>query len=142
MAHIGSVASFAARLGVLALVAGNPHVETDTYVAEIKAAGAYKAGEQGVVEVTLAPKGAYHINGEYPYKFKAADPAPDGVTYPRPILARADGTFDTTKGTFKFPFVASKPGKVTVGGTLHLSVCSDANCVMDKAQLEVQLDVK
>ncbi len=57
-------------------VTGGPKAETDNYLAEIKATGDYKAGKEGTVEITFSTKGDYHINDQYPYKFKAADPAP------------------------------------------------------------------
>ncbi len=38
--------------------------------------------------------------------------------------------------------MAAKSGKVTIAGTLSLSVCSDANCIMDKVPLELAVDVK
>ncbi len=116
--------------------------DTETYTAEIKPAGDYKAGAEGAVEVTLAPKGGYHTNAQYPYKFKLSDPAPEGVSFPKPIVQRADGVFEEKKGGFKVPFVAAKPGKYAIAGTLFLSVCSDANCIMDKVPLEVSVDVK
>lgn len=123
-------------------VVAAPRAETDNYVAEIKTNGTYKAGAEGAVEVTLAVKGAYHTNAQYPYKFKLNDPAPEGVSFPKPILQRADGTFEEKKGSFKVPFNASKPGKYTIAGVLSLSVCSEANCIMDKVPLEVSVDVK
>jgi hypothetical protein len=123
-------------------VAAGAKAETDNYIAEIKAAGDYKAGAEGTVEVTLSTKGDYHINKQYPYKFKATDPAPDGITFPKPVLARADGTFEEKRGSFKVPFVVAKAGRATVSGTLYLSVCSDANCMMDKVPLELGVDVK
>ncbi len=116
--------------------------DNEKYTAEIKPTGAYTSGAQGAVDVTLTPKGGYHINAQYPYKFKVSDPAPEGVTFPKPLLARADGSFEETKGAFHVPFVAAKAGKVTVGGTLYLSVCSDANCIIEKEPLEVAVDVK
>jgi hypothetical protein len=123
-------------------VAGSPKAETDNYIAEIKASGDYKAGTEGTVEITLVPKGAYHTNAQYPYKFKVTDPPPDGVTFPKLSLVRADGTFEEKKGSFKLPFTAAKAGKVAIAGTFFLSVCSEANCVMDKVALEVSVDVK
>jgi hypothetical protein len=38
--------------------------------------------------------------------------------------------------------MAAKAGKYTIAGTFYLSVCSEANCIMDKAPLEVSVDVK
>jgi hypothetical protein len=126
-----------------ATTVGAPNkADTENYAAELKADGAYKAGAEGTLEVLLTPKAGYHTNAQYPYKFKLADPAPDGVTFPKPILQRADGSFEEKKGYFKVPFTATKAGKVTLGGTLYLSVCSDANCIMDKVPLEVAVDVK
>jgi hypothetical protein len=123
-------------------VAASAKAEADNYVAEIKANGTYTAGQEGTVDVTLTVKGDYHTNKQYPYKFKLTDPAPDGVTFPKPVLKREDGTFEEKKGSFKVPFLASKPGKATISGTLLLSVCSDANCIMDKVPLELTVDVK
>lgn len=116
--------------------------ETENYIAEIKTTGSYKAGAEGTVEVTLTPKGGYHTNAQYPYKFKLNDPAPEGVSYPKPILQRADGSFEEKKGSFKVPFTAAKAGNVTIAGVLSLSVCSDANCIMDKVPLDVAVEVK
>lgn len=116
--------------------------ETDNYVVEIAASGGYKAGAEGSVKVTLVAKGNYHINAQYPYKFKTAAPPPDGISYPKPVLNRPDGTFEATRASFQVPFVAAKTGKATVGGIFHLSVCSEANCIMDKVPLDITVDVK
>lgn len=121
---------------------GATKVESETFVVEIKAAGPYTAGKEGVVEITLETKGAYHTNAQYPYKFKTPEPPPEGVTYPKPVLARGDGSFDEKKGSFKLPFVVAKAGKAKVGGKFSLSVCSEANCIMDKVDLEVEVEAK
>jgi hypothetical protein len=123
-------------------VTKGPKAETENYVAEIKASGTYKAGTEGTIDVTFSTKGDYHINKQYPYKFKATDPAPEGIKYSKPILQRADGTFEEKSGSFKVPFTVSKAGKATVSGVLSLSVCSDANCIMDKVDLEVEVEAK
>jgi Disulphide bond corrector protein DsbC len=116
--------------------------ETDSYAVAMKTTGAVKAGAEGSVQVTLEARGGYHINETYPYKFKAADPQPAGVTFPKPMMARDEGTFEKTKGAFQVPFVAQKPGHATVSGTLYLSVCSDASCIVDKVPLAVAVDAQ
>ncbi len=93
------------------------------------------------MSVVLTPKNGHHTNAQYPYKFKL-DAPPDGVTYPKPLLQRADGVFEETRGQFKVPFASAKPGKVTISGTLSLSVCNDAHCIIEREPLEVQVDVK
>lgn len=119
----------------------SPKAETDTYVAEMKPAPACKAGATCSVELTLVPKAGYHTNAQYPYKFKLADPAPEGVTYDKAVYARADGAFEEKKGSFKLGFTPAKSGKTKVRGTFFMSVCSEANCIMDKPELEIAVDV-
>ncbi|MEO6601891.1 MAG: hypothetical protein ABIQ16_18580 [Polyangiaceae bacterium] len=116
-------------------------VETDTYLVEITAPGTYKPGATGTVRVTLTTKGAFHINGQFPYRFKAGA-APEGVTYPKPVLERPDAQFEEKKAVFNVPFVASHAGKFTVGGIFHLSVCSAGSCIVKKAPLEVSVNVQ
>jgi hypothetical protein len=124
-------------------LAATAKVETDSYVATMVPVGdGYTAGKEGTVEITITPKAKFHVNAQYPIKFKTVDPPPENITYPKPLLARADGTFSDTRGSFKLPFVAKSAGKVTVAGKLSLSVCSDSNCVMDKVDLELTVDAR
>ncbi len=122
--------------------AAGPKVDTDTYTLEIKGSGKYKAGQEGTVEITLVPKGEYHINDKYPLKFKLTDPAPEGVKYPKAVIKREDGTVEEKKALFKVPFTADKAGKAKVSGLFYLSVCSAANCLMDKQEIEAIVDVE
>jgi hypothetical protein len=136
-------------------VALSPKADTATYAVEMRATGPYKAGAEGSIELILKAKGSYHMNDQYPYKFKVQSPPAEGVSYPKPAIQRADFTFaeenknnpenrdhkfDTAK--VLIPFVAAHAGRTTVAGTFHLSVCSEANCVIDKAALELAVDVK
>jgi hypothetical protein len=122
-------------------VPASTKLETDTYLVEITAPGPYKAGAPGSVRVSLTTKGIFHINGQYPYRFKAGAPA-DGVSYPKPILERADGQFAEKTAIFDLPFVAAHAGTFDVGGVFHMSVCSPGSCVMQKAPLSVSVSVQ
>jgi hypothetical protein len=126
-----------------AAVAGDAKKDHEAFVAEIKASGSPKAGAESFVEITLSAKdkAGYHINDKYPHKFKAAA-APDGVTYTKDTLQKADGTFNAKTGSFKFGFTAKKAGKYKIAGALSLSVCTDSNCVMEKVDLETTVEVK
>lgn len=138
--------SEAAARGVLAetnqLLPAASRAETDSYAVEIKTVGTYAAGKEGRVDIVLTAKDPFHVNDAYPFKFRTSDPAPEGVKYPKPLLSRADGKIDQKTATFSLPFIASKAGKHKIGGTLSLSVCSPASCLMEKVELEVDVDVK
>lgn len=111
-------------------------VDQPNYTAKIALAGPCKAGDTCKAEVTLETKGEYHINDEYPYKFKLAEPPPAGLEFPKPVVGRDQGRFEEKKAVLEVPFVAKSAGDAKLGGTFSLSVCSAANCVMDKRSLE------
>lgn len=117
-------------------------VDNEGYTAEIKTTGTYTVGKEGTVDIIITAKEPFHINDAYSFKFRTPDPAPETVTYPKPLLSRAEGTFDAKTGTFHLPFVVSKAGKPKIGGKLSLSVCSASSCLMEKVDLEVEVDVK
>jgi len=92
--------------------------------------------------VIVEAKGEYHINDKYPYRFKLEDPPPQGLKYPKPVVGKEDGTMDERKVVLKVPFVSEASGEKKVAGTLSLSVCSAANCLMDKQPLAVTVKVE
>ncbi len=116
--------------------------ETDNYKVTIEDLGPYKKGTEGKINVVLTTKGDYHVNKQYPYKFTCQDPPAEGVRYPKPVVRREDGTFEERKAVLTVPFVADHAGEAKVGGVMSLSVCTDANCLMDKAPIEVTVKVE
>ena len=115
-------------------------VEAESYLVEISAGSPARAGIAGSVRVSLTAKAGFHINDQYPYRFRASPPA-DGVSYPKPVLERADGQYEEKTAVFQLPFVASHAGQFSVGGVLNLSVCSPTSCVVQKAPLSVTVSV-
>jgi hypothetical protein len=133
--------AFAAPAPSQSVVAANKK-DAQSYTVELKATGPYKKGVEGAVEIQLVAKPGYHVNPDYPAKFKVADPAPEGVNFPKKVLKKEDGKFEEAKASLKVPFVADKAGKAKIGGMFQFSVCSDKNCFMEKAELDVDVDVK
>jgi hypothetical protein len=119
-----------------------PSFENANYKAEIHPAGPCKKDQTCTAVVLVEAKGDYHINDKYPYKFRAEDPAPQGLKYPKPTVGKEDATIEEHKVTLKVPFISEGAGDVKVAGTLSLSVCSAANCLMDKQALEVTVKVE
>jgi hypothetical protein len=141
-----SEASTGATAGAAALLPENgvqapPLLDNANYRVLIRPSGSCKRAEMCSVEVSLEAKGEYHINDKYPYKFKVDDPPP-GVKYPKPIVSKDDAVVEEKKLSLKVPFVSETPGDKRVAGTFSLSVCSAANCLMDKQPLEVTVKVQ
>lgn len=126
-----------------AQVAAASKFDKDQYIVEMKADGACSAGKECKATISLRSKGEFHINDKYPIKFKAPDSPPEGVTFTKAIVKKEDGgKFGEKEGTLPVAFTIAKAGKVKIAGTFAFSVCSDANCVMDKVDLEVEVEAK
>jgi hypothetical protein len=139
-----SEASAEGDKGQAQAVAGpaKPSLENANYRAEMRPAGPCKKDSPCAAEVIVEAKGEYHINDKYPYRFKLEDPPPQGLKYPKPVVGKEDGTMDERKVVLKVPFVSEASGEKKVAGTLSLSVCSAANCLMDKQPLAVTVKVE
>lgn len=79
---------------------------------------ALMAAEGDAVELRVTPKAPYHINLEYPWKFKAGE-----ETFKRE-------TFSLTKAlaTLALPKAAQ--------GVLRFSVCNDSACLIKKVEVK------
>ena len=119
-----------------------PKKDAASYVVELKANGPYKAGAEGKLVLSLTPKAGYHVNPDYPAKLKLQDPAPEGVTFPKKVLKKEDGKFEEKAASLDVPFTVAKAGKAKIAGTFQFSVCSDKNCFMEKADLELEVEAK
>jgi hypothetical protein len=120
----------------------SPGASNANYATSLEILGSCHSGTPCTMRALVVAKGDYHINDKYPYKFMAQDPPQRGVAYPKPIVGRDEGVFEDKKAVLAVPFVADGAGVRSVGGTLSLSVCSKANCLMDKQSLETTVKVE
>lgn len=105
-------------------------------------------GAPCAVTVRLVATGAFHINDEYPYRFKADD-AKDLQYFGtdaagRSVFSKAAGDWaktDSKSGAMTVKFASASAGRKTVEGTLRLSVCSEANCLLEQRQVAVPVEV-
>lgn len=119
----------------------SPKVGEATYSVWMQSSGRYKAGQQGVVEVVLVPKGEFHCNDQYPYKMKLGA-APAGVTYPTPVVRGEGISVSPSRTVLRVPFVADSAGEARVAGKFFFSVCTSQQCVMDSRDLSVSVKVE
>jgi hypothetical protein len=105
-------------------------------------------GATCAVSVRLVATGVFHINDEYPYRFKADDAkdlqylGTDGTG--NGVFSKAAGDWakmDPKSGAMTVKFASARAGRKTVEGTLRLSVCSEANCLLEQRQVAVPVEV-
>jgi hypothetical protein len=80
------------------------------------------------------------VNDQYPIKFKVKEAA--GVKYPAAVVGKDKAKVEKQKATMPIAFVAESAGKQTVSGQFLFSVCTDENCLMEKRDLSLVVDVK
>jgi hypothetical protein len=107
------------------------------------------AGATCSVTIKLVATGDFHINEEYPYKFKADD-AP-GVEFlgadaaGKGVFSKAASDWkktDEKSGAMTVAFRAADKGSKTVGGTFKLSVCSAQTCQLEQQQVQATVAVR
>jgi hypothetical protein len=132
-------------------VAGGAHVDGKNFTLDAAAAGDCKAGAECHVTITLKAAGDYHINKEYPYKFKAEG---SGVEFlgsdaaGKNTFSKSAGDFVIDSGdpaksaTMTVKFKPAAKGTSTIKGTFKMSVCSAQNCQLETQDISVDIPVK
>ena len=120
--------------------AATSRVSESQFDVALAASGAYQAGKEGTVEVVLEAKAPFHVNDQYPIKFKVKDGP--GVKYSAAVVGKDKAKVEHMKATMPVAFVPESAGQHTVSGQLSFSVCTDENCLMEKRDLSLVVDVK
>jgi hypothetical protein len=100
------------------------------------------------VQLSLVATGEYHINDDYPYKFKA-DEVPQVVfqgTDPAGpnVFSKTANNWQKTgaqKGAMNVVFQATDKGAKNISGTFKLSVCSEHNCQLEQTAVAAAVSV-
>lgn len=102
--------------------------------------GGYAAGKLGSFALTLKPRGAWHINQDFPTSVRVRG-APE-LAFPNATLAKAAAAeFGDTSARFDVPFTASTAGTHTAICDVKFAVCSEENCVPEERTLALALTV-
>jgi hypothetical protein len=111
-------------------------------------AGDCPAGATCSVTIRLVATGEFHINDDYPYKFKADDAA--GLEFlgadpaGKNTFSKAASNWqkkDEKSGVMTVAFRSAEKGDKTVGGTFKLSVCSAQTCQLEQQPVQAKVAV-
>lgn len=107
------------------------------------------AGANCALTLTLVATGDFHINDQYPYKFKADDAS--GLTFrgtdpggPNIFSKSADDWRKTgaQSGVMTVTFQSTDKGPRSITGNFKLSVCSAQSCQLEQQTVTVPVAVK
>lgn len=100
-----------------------------------------KAKERAVARVVLKPKGAFHVNVDYPAKLKIV--APEGVKVEKDSQTGKEAAkFDKSTLEFEVAFVSDGSGTKSFSGELRFAVCTDTECKPTSEKVAFDVDVK
>jgi hypothetical protein len=124
------------------------HVDGKNFTLDSERDGECKGGSECHVTVKLKAVGDYHINKEYPYKFKAEGA---GVEFlgsdaaGKNTFSKSANDFviiDEKNAVMTIRFKPAAKGMTTIKGTLKMSVCSSQNCQLETQEVVVDVLVK
>jgi len=118
----------------------------DSYFIDVVAEDGCASAARCNVGLKLTATGAFHVNDQYPYKFKAeATPAVEFLgTDPagKNVFSKPAGDWAQTgakSGLMTVHLTPTAPGRSTISGVFKLSVCSEQNCLIEQPQLQVSI---
>ncbi len=120
----------------------------DNFFVDVAPGSACAAGAVCTLQLTLVATGDFHVNDEYPYRFKADDAA--GVSFlgtddaARNVFSKGSGDWkklDPKSGAMNVRFTPAGPGPKAIGGTFRLSVCSGATCQLEQSRVVASVAV-
>jgi hypothetical protein len=112
-------------------------------------AGDCAAGATCSLTLELVATGAFHINDEYPYKFKAEDGP--GLEFlgtdaaGSSVFSKQSSNWakkDEKSGVMTIAFRAAEKGIKSVSGTFKLSVCSAQTCQLEQQPVRATVAVR
>ena len=120
------------------------------FVVDAVPAGRCRAGQPCSVAVTLEAQGEFHVNDEYPYKFRADDTP--GVEF---LGTDSAGKNVFSKAALNWAKKGEKTGTMTVSfkpseqtraanvvGAFKLSICSQQSCRIEAARVGASVTVE
>ncbi len=125
------------------------HFDATSFAVDAPAPAACDKGAVCTFTVRVTAKDEFHVNKDYPYKLKMDDAAgadfagrdPQGKN----VFSKSAGDFalDGEKsGVMTVHVTAASSGPMALTGTLKLSVCNAANCMLEQAQVHVTVPVR
>jgi hypothetical protein len=115
----------------------SPVVSGEGFRVYLQAVSPIAVGQTHDFHAVVDPQFPFKSNDKYPLRFVTSNIY--GVTMTNTPVARASITKERTKLTIEV--TGARPGKGSLEGTLHFSVCTDEKCLVERASLQVAFDV-
>jgi hypothetical protein len=121
----------------------------DNFFVDVIAPNDCVTGSACRAALKLVATGDFHVNDEYPYRFRAEDTP--GITFVgtdglgKNVFSKAAGDWtkgDAKSGSMALTFLPLEKGSKTISGTFKVSVCSAENCLLEQRQVKATVLAK
>jgi len=113
---------------------GQSKFDEAAFQLEVKAPQTLKVGSPGDVVIALQAKAPFHVNLEYPHRFKVASVS--GGKAAATTVTRDPSKVSAGKLELVVSIIPTQTGSGTVQGEFAFSLCTDEKCLMEKRQLK------
>jgi hypothetical protein len=93
-------------------------------------------GQAGELVVVLTPKTPFHVNLEYPHRFKVS--LKKSLSTPSDTFQRNSAKVTESRMELAIPVTLGEAGPYELEGELSFSVCTNEKCLMEKRVLRFQ----
>ncbi|MGC4066091.1 MAG: hypothetical protein QM784_15855 [Polyangiaceae bacterium] len=126
----------AAALAQTAATMPQPKFDEVAFRLESSAPGDAKVGEAFQVKLALTAKPPFHVNAEYPHRFKVISVANGKAG--ADLVTRDPAKLSPSSLEVLVPVTAAGSGKGELVGELSFSLCTDDKCLMEKRKLKAE----
>ncbi len=122
-----------------AAVTGEPKYSEPNFELSIEPPAEVASGKPAEAKILLVAKSPFHVNQNYPYKFKVK--ASDGLKSDKPVFSSEAVKLETQRATMTVAFTPEASGSKKLSGQFAFSVCTDDKCLIEKRDLVLALNV-
>ena len=118
------------------VVAGKASYDEAAFGLSLSARGKLNKGQTGELAVVLVAKPPFHVNLEYPHRFKVSSAR--GLATSATTIQRDAAKLSESRLEMVVPVTLNDSGPARLDGEVSFSVCTSEKCLMEKRQLSFE----
>jgi hypothetical protein len=130
----------AAAIETVSAKPGQVRYDEGAFRLEMLTVQSLKVGETGAMTITLSAKPPFHVNAEYPHRFKIS--STKAAKTPSSTVNGEPAKTTPSKLELSVPLIPVQVGEGELEGELSFSVCTAEKCLMEKRQLKASFVAK
>lgn len=123
----------------LAKPAASSRFDEPAFSLSIAPKGQPSRGQPAEFVIVLSAKAPFHVNKEYPHRFKVTTAR--GLTTTSNVIQRDPSKVSPERLELDVPAKLGQDGPFGIEGEMSFSLCTDEKCLMEKRQLAAPLTV-